>query len=123
MLLEDQGTSSLTLKQPSSSSCKFSLDLTTAKQTGDICSGSERMIRQCVRASRYTLGLDGATGQVTQVKKEVTQNSKQVTQKKVTQNSKQVTQESGGNTYMINPATGRKIKVGSKTHRTLIKND
>lgn len=105
MLLEDQGARTLTLFQPSSSSCRFSLIPSTPKDVTDTVGGAERMIRQCVRASRYTQGLDGATGKIF---RQVTQ---ALTQKKVTQD---MIQE-----YVMNPATGRKVKIGSKTHKAL----
>lgn len=120
----------LTLLQPSSSSCQF------VKSRGKLpppvsASNEERKIRQCVRASRYTRGVDGATGKIMREaviqKKEVTQ---KVTQKIVTQEkdakpvTQKVTQEKDAKAvtqtnYVVNPATGRKIKVGSKTYQAL----
>jgi len=110
-----RGKKCLTLMQPSSSSCAFSRINKAVSQVGDISEGAERMIRQCVRASRYTLNLDGATGKVAR-KKEVTQKLKNEVTQVVTQD------ESVKSKYIINPATGRKVKVGSRTHKSLMIN-
>ena len=129
----------LTLLQPSSSSCHFVKPRGKLPPPVSAAINEERKIRQCVRASRYTRGVDGATGKimreaVTQ-KKEVTQ---KVTQKKVTKPvTQKVTQEKDAKPvtqkvtqekdtkavtqtdHVVNPATGRKIKVGSKTYQAL----
>lgn len=92
------------LTQRSRSSCKFASTqeqwhaLETKRMIGTV----DDNIRQTVRASRYTLGFDGATGKISRA-----DTKKQVTVQDIL--------------FVKNPVTGRSIKIGSDTYNRLLR--